>query len=258
MMKHLILIIFLVFQFSCSSSGEKKPSSKKTETQIENKNVVDPEAIAQVEKMGKYLRGIKKFEIDSDATFDIVLENEQKTEFGAHFHYKVRRPNKLFAEIKSERKHRKYFYDGKKFTIFAPKENFFGEFEFKGTVGELVKKLNDFGIEVPLSDLFVWGTDEAKADKMTSAIFLNEEHKGNHLAFRQDKIDWQVWIQKGKHPLPKKVQYEVNDDTARPKTTATLDWNTNPSFGDSVFDFKPSKGSQKIKLNPARKPEEKK
>lgn len=258
MIKILFLIVILVFQFGCSSSEKK---SEKDDKQIEQPNVVDPVALNRLEGMGKYLRGLKKFEVESNSTFDIVLENDQKTEFDAKIRYLVQRPDKFFAEIKSERKHRQYFYDGKKFTIYSPKEKLYGELEIRGTVGELVKQLNEYGIEVPLSDLFVWGTEETKSRNITSAMFLNEEKKGNiiqdHFAIRQDKIDWQVWIQKGDSPLPEKVLYEINDDPARPKMSSTLKWKIKPNFNNSAFIFKAPKGSQKIKVKQANKAKEK-
>jgi hypothetical protein len=253
MVKYLFLIVMILLA-GCSSNATNK-TAKEDKEKIEKKNnVVDPDVLSRVEDMGKYLRGLKKFEVSAKSTFDIVLEEDQKSEFEAKVKYKVKRPDKLFAEIKSDRKNRQYYYNGKMFTIYSPKEKFYGELEFKGTVGELIKKLNDFGIEVPLSDLFAWGTEEAKAKKVTTAIPLDK----NHYAIRQEKIDWQVWLKEGKNPLPEKVLYEVNDDKARPKMSSTMNWEINPGFGDSIFEFMPPKGSQKIKLNPARKPEEKK
>jgi hypothetical protein len=255
MNKILSLFVIMILQFGCSSASEKKKEAK-----VEEKNVVDPVVLSRVESMGKYLRSLQRFEVTSKSTFDIVLENDQKTEFEAKIHYIVQRPDKLFADIKSDRKHRQYFYDGKKFTIYAPKEKFYGELAFTGPVGSLVKKLNDYGIEVPLSDLFVWGTEEAKFRKITSAMFLNEENQGkqvqDHFAVRQDKIDWQVWIQKGAHPLPQKVQYEINDDSARPKMSSTLKWNINLTLTGATFEFKPPREGQKIKVIPARKAKE--
>lgn len=269
-----LLILIMLFQYGCSSTGPKNvgdaPGAKKASKSVstneskdksESSGVVDPAAIARLEVMGKYLRGLKKFEVKATTTFDIVLENDQKTEFEAKIRYVVHKPDKLFAEIKSDGKHRKYFFNGKKFTIFSPNEKFYGELLIEGPVSDLVKKLNEYGIEVPLSDLFVWGTEEAKDNKVTSAMFLNEEKKGSefedHFAVRQDKIDWQIWIKKGVKPLPKKVLYEINDDTARPKMSSNLSWNEAPDFSEQGFEFRPPQGSHKIKLNPARKPEEK-
>lgn len=268
MIKSFSLIILMICLFGCSGmpknavdDSEEKTEAKKEST-TETPGVVDPEALARVEGMGKYLRGLKKFEVNAKTTFDIVLENDQKTEFDATIRYVVYKPDKLFAEIKSDGKHRKYYFNGKKFTIYSPNEKFYGEMMIEGPVSDLVKKLNEYGIEVPLSDLFVWGSEEAKSRKVTSAMFLNEEKKGSeledHFAVRQEKIDWQVWIKKGNKPLPKKVLYEINDDTARPKMSSTLNWKEDPNFGVQGFEFKPPHGSHKIKLNPARKPEEKK
>jgi hypothetical protein len=262
MFKTLFLIVIMTFQYGCSSSGDKKSDDLEVaESKPDKKSVVDPVVISRLEGMGKYLRRLRHFEVDSVSNFDIVLDNDQKTEFEAKIRYKVKRPNKLFAEIKSERKHRQYFYDGAKLTIYSPKEKFYGELPFTGSLAGLVQKLNEYGIEVPLSDLFVWGTDDSKTKQITSAIYLNEEKKGSeaqdHFAIRQEKIDWQIWIRKGDSPLPEKVLYEINDDPARPKMSATLKWGTKIDFSDDIFAFKAPKGSQKIKVNPARKPEEK-
>lgn len=252
MLKTLLFIIVMTTQFGCSSDDKK---SEKDHAKLnEQNNVVDPDVLARLDGMGNYLRSLSRFDLTSKSTFDVVLENDQKTEFEARVRYKVHRPDKLFAEIESDSKHRQYYYDGKKFTIYSPKEKLYGELEFSGSLSELVKKLNDFGIEVPLSDLFVWGTEEAKSKKIITAISLDE----NHYAIRQEKIDWQVWIKKGDKPIPEKVLYEINDDAARPKMSSILTWKMQPNFGDSIFKFNPPKGSQKIKLNPARKPEEKK
>lgn len=271
MIKPLFLIALMISLFGCSgmpknvgesNDEEESDVQVKKDQKNESKGVVDPAVMARMESMGKFLRGLKKFEVNAQTTFDVVLENDQKTEFEAKIRYVVHKPNKLFAEIKSEGKHRKYYFNGKKFTIFSPKEKFYGELLIEGPVSDLVKKLNEYGIEVPLSDLFVWGTEEAKDRKITSAMFLNEEKKGSdfedHFAVRQEKIDWQIWIKKGNKPLPKKVLYEINDDTARPKMTSSLSWKEEPNFGEGGFEFKPPHGSQKIKVNPARKPEEKK
>ena len=40
-----------------------------------------------------------------------------------------------------------------------------------------------------------------------------------HYAFRQPGLDWQVWIQLGDHPLPKKLVLTTTTDDARPQHT---------------------------------------
>ena len=56
-------------------------------------------------------------------------------------------------------------------------------------------------MELPLSDLFVWGTPAAPLDKIESAMNAGQDFIGedlcDHYAFRQGKFDWQIWITAG-------------------------------------------------------------
>ena len=56
-------------------------------------------------------------------------------------------------------------------------------------------------MELPLSDLFLWGTPAAPLDKIESAMNAGQDFIGDdlcdHYAFRQGKIDWQIWITAG-------------------------------------------------------------
>jgi len=69
-----------------------------------------------------------------------------------------------------------------------------------------------------------------------------------HYAFRQEGADWQVWIQKGDFPLPRKLVITTTDDPARPQHTAVYLWNLAPSVNDAAFTFTPPSGARKIVL----------
>jgi len=67
-------------------------------------------------------------------------------------------------------------------------------------------------------------------------------------AFRQNGIDWQVWIQKGDHPLPRKLVITTTSDAARPQHTAVYAWNLAPSFNEAAFVFDPPPGAERVAL----------
>ena len=69
-----------------------------------------------------------------------------------------------------------------------------------------------------------------------------------HYAFRQDGLDWQVWIQMGDYPLPRKLVLTTMTDEARPQYVATFTWNLAPSFNDAAFTFVPPKGAGRVVL----------
>ena len=78
---------------------------------------------------------------------------------------------------------------------------------------------------MPLSDLFVWGTPAAPLDKIDSAMNAGQDFIGDelcdHYAFRQGKVDWQIWITTGAKPLPRKVVITNRADEARPQSVST-------------------------------------
>ena len=69
-----------------------------------------------------------------------------------------------------------------------------------------------------------------------------------HYAFRQPGIDWQLWIQLGDFPLPRKLILTTLTDDARPQYSSILDWNLAPSFNEAAFEFDPPPDAHKIVL----------
>ncbi|WP_395335468.1 DUF2092 domain-containing protein [Novosphingobium sp. BL-8H] len=58
-----------------------------------------------------------------------------------------------------------------------------------------------------------------------------------HYAFRQDKVDWQLWVEDGAMPLPCKIVITSKEDPTMPQYTAVLHWTTQtpPSAADLAF-----------------------
>lgn len=67
-----------------------------------------------------------------------------------------------------------------------------------------------------------------------------------HYAFRQPGLDWQIWIQLGDHPLPRKLVLTTLADEARPQHTEVLNWNLAPSYDEATFTFDPPDDARKI------------
>lgn len=214
---------------------------------------VDPQAMDALDRMGKALRAMKEFSLRADTTADIVMEDGQKLEFAGTVDYKVRPPKGLFIELKTDRKKRQYFYDGKALTVYAPSRKYYATLPAPGTLAELVQAVEDYGLEMPLADLFSWGTDKAPASAITQATYVGPARLGErnvaHYAFRQKEADWQVWLDG--EALPRKLVITDTSQPERPKFTATLDWNRAPALTDETFTFTPPDGAYEIEFIPA-------
>lgn len=238
----------LIAALGCSLcvAGQSNSAQKSAE--------IDPNALAALDKMSSYLRTVTTFEVEAETTTDDVLENSQTVQSNHNVRMLAARPNRLFVEITSDEMHRFFFYDGKSFTVYGKLVDYYATVPAPPTIHELIDKLQQkYNIEVPLVDLFLWGSDESLgARQITSAIDVGpssiEGITCEQYAFRQNGLDWQIWIQQGDYPLPKKLILITTDDEARPRFSQILRWNLAPSFNDAVFTFDPPVTARRISI----------
>ena len=142
------------------------------------------------------------------------------------------------AEIVNDRQPRIFYYDGKSFTLYAPRLKFYASVDAPPTIGELATRLEDkYDIDLPFVDLFPLGHEGGNVDAITSATDLGTSVVDGvtceQYAFRQEGLDWQLWVQQGDNPLPRKVVLSTLTDEARPQHTSVYTWNLAPSFNDA-------------------------
>ena len=220
-------------------------------------NAVDPGAIQALKDMGTFLQTLKRFQVTNELTGERVLADGQKLQHTATAEMDVERPNKIHILMRSARSERDLVYDGKTATMYAPAQKYYSTVEYSDNIGKLIDRLEErYGIQLPLSDLFLWGTPAAPLDKIESAMNAGQDFIGDelcdHYAFRQGKADWQIWIATGSKPLPRKLVITSRTDEARPQSISLIDWNLKPTFKDTVFKFSPPKGATKIEILPVK------
>ena len=221
---------------------------------------VEPEAIAALGRMAAYLRVLRAFQIQAAITIDEVLTDGQKVEVESQANLIAQRPDRLRLEVTNDRQQRFFFYNGKTFTLWAPRTSYYATVPAPPTLLELADQLEaKYDIELPLADLFRWGTSESDEAAITAAKVVGpSEVRGttcDQYAFRQPGLDWQLWIQSGDYPLPRKVVLTTMTDEARPRYSAVYTWNLAPSYDAGAFTFIPPSDAHRITIEevaPAR------
>ncbi|MBK8322269.1 MAG: DUF2092 domain-containing protein [Betaproteobacteria bacterium] len=213
--------------------------------------VREPEALEALAAMGKYLRSLKQFAVHADTTGDQVLENGQKVQFAGTVDYKVRQPDRLRADVRTDRVHRQFFYDGATLTQYAPKLKLYGAVKVPATIDATLQVAADeLGITLPLADMFYWGTPKSGVDALVGATFVGKAMMGgvdcDHYAFRQADVDWQVWIAHGDKPLPMKLIVTTLEESSQPQFTSVLKWDTKSVFGEMPFRFSAPRDAHRI------------
>jgi hypothetical protein len=202
---------------------------------------VDPRAVEMVKAMGAALSAAKHFSVHAEITWDEVMHSGRKLNFAAATDVTGRRPDGLAVEYLSDLGGKKLWYDGKSFTLLdlvkdvhatapAPPTTsaFLAEVEAKQGVSF---PLGDFLAEDPASRLlagvrtgFVVGPGDVDGATCT------------HLAFSNEVLDWQIWIDAGEKPLPCKVVITYRQRPSKPQFAAVFsEWEFPRSISDEKF-----------------------
>jgi len=214
---------------------------------------LDPDAMEALNRMGAYLRTLKAYRILSDTVRDEVLQDGQVVTFAGTTDLLVERPSRMRADITSDRKSRMFFYDGRTFTLYARRMGYYATVPAPATLRQLSNTIEEkYGIELPLVDLILWGTDESTVSQVRAARDLGpstiDGTSCEHYAFRQEGLDWQLWLQMGPNPLPRKLVLTTLTDEARPRYTAVFRWDLAPAYNAEAFTFVPPEDAKKIVL----------
>ena len=222
-------------------------------TATESSSELDPGTMAALQKMGAYLRTLTTFQVEAVTTDEDVLDDGQKLQYSGSASVLARVPDRLRAEVTDDRRKRLFLYDGKNFTLFAERVGYYATVAAPPTITKLVDKLDsEYDFSVPLEDLFRWGAAGWGPGAIKRAIDVGpsdvEGVTCEQYALRQDDIDWQIWLQRGAYPLPRKLVITTRTDDAKPQHTAVYTWNLAPSFNDAAFKFEPPPGAQRVVL----------
>jgi hypothetical protein len=212
---------------------------------------VDLDAIEALKEMGAFLQTLGRFEVKTSVTGESVLVDGQKLQRSASAELQVVRPNMLRAVMRSAAGERQLIYDGKTATLYTPALKYYASADTVDTLRGAIQGLKEkYGVEVPLADLFLRGTDAAPVDAIQSALYAGEDFVDkdlcDHYAYRQGNLDWQIWIDAGERPLPRKLVITSRSDEARPQSVSVISWNLKPAFKDSVFAFTPPKDANRV------------
>jgi hypothetical protein len=158
------------------------------------------------------------------------------------------------ADRKGDILNQEFFYDGKNLTLFNPKENLYATAAAPPTLDAMLDFAREkLDVIAPGAEL-LYGNAAERMLKETTAGFvvgpsLVAGAKSTHLAFRGAEVDWQIWIEDGNKPLPRKFILTSKKVTGEPQFTVLIrSWDVTPKLTNQEFTFAPPKGAKKIEF----------
>jgi hypothetical protein len=216
---------------------------------------VDPAAVSALETMSSYLRSLPSYTIEANISKDEVIEGNGKLQFDHVLKVSYVKGKGLSMDSSSAQWQRTYFYNHKQFTLYTPRTRFYSTVDAPATILATLAAIEDkYGVNLPLSDIFLWGTEAAPTDAIEAAFLVGtgrvDGQDCQHYAYRQAEVDWQICIANGDKPLPLKLVITTTDIAIQPEYIATMQWDLNADIKADSFTFAPPAGAEPITFLP--------
>ena len=215
---------------------------------------IEPEAVAAIERMGDFLKTLTAYQVHAETTTDEVLVAGPKVQYGGTIEATVRMPDRLrLSAVREDRDEQQFFYDGSALTVWLEAQASWASAPVPPTVGEMIAVVREkYDLALPLDDLIRDALRKELLKDVTAGIVVGPGRVAgvecDHLGFHEDGVDWQLWIEKGERPLPRKLVITTLGEPSQPQHTEVLTWDLSPKIDDAQFTFTPPEGAQRIVL----------
>ena len=217
--------------------------------------LVDSRARSILWTMSKSLEYADAFSFSAHTSTDEALGTGQVVQFSTDRRVLVRRPDSLFVESDGDRIDRRVWYDGDTLTILDEAQNVYAATSAPSTIDRTLDfGMREYGVNVPLADFVVAEPYGSLMKNVRSGQYVGlhdvDGHACHHLAFRQESIDWQIWIDSEQQSLPRKFVITYKTEPGSPQFVAILDgWDLSPAVPDAAFAFAPPTGANRVEMD---------
>jgi hypothetical protein len=221
-----------------------------------NPPAVDPAALQILKSMADHLDGLKEFTLAVQSEIEDLHGSGHRVDYDLRARVAVKRPNKLLAVRTGETMSQSFFYDGKTLTLYNPVEKVYATQPAPDTIeGAVTLARETIGIVFPAADLVYRNAYPLLTKDLTVAAVVGKAvidgATCDHLLFSHPGADFQVWVEEGKRPLPRKYVVTHTDTPALLSVSAVLsDWNETPAVNDAQFAFVPPAGTSETRFIP--------
>jgi hypothetical protein len=213
----------------------------------------DPAKILKT--MSDYMAGQNSISATFDSDLEIITPELQKIQFSSSGQLKLSRPDKLRIRRTGGYADVELVYDGKMLSLYGNNAKSYVQTDLPGTIDKVIDTLQTkTGASMPGTDLL-----SSKSYDELMANTTEGRHIGQgvvdgveceHLAFRGADTDWQIWIETGARPVPRKYVITSKTLAGAPQYTLRIkDWKTDAIADADAFVFKAPADASKVALD---------
>ncbi len=220
-------------------------------------DAVDPVAQELLQGMSDYLGSLQRFSFHTENSTESLLVTGEKLQRQRAVDLFVRRPDRFRGNVDGDLVSQELYYDGHTITLFGKRVNYYAALKAPPTIeAAMDHALESFNLDIPLGDLIHQDSYNILTHRIQSGYYVGPSTihgvACHQLFFRGDETDVQVWIEKGKRPVPRKLVITSKWVTGAPQFVAVITrWDVAPNLDDDLFTFVPPEDAIKIDFLPS-------
>jgi hypothetical protein len=191
---------------------------------------IDPQASEILQNMSYFLGSKDQYTFKAEVMFDQIINSNRKIQYSAEEKVYMKKKGNLTIEYVSDLGGYKLWFEEGRVTILELPTNLFSITTLPATIDQALKKLKEkYNFTPALSDFLFINTYRVLTAKVQSGSYYGTSKvfgvRCDHLAFVQQDIDWQIWIENGKRQIPRKLVITYKNLPGSPQFIAILkDW----------------------------------
>ena len=217
--------------------------------------LAEDDAARILKAMTDYTAGQKSISATFDSDIEVITPDLQKLQFTSSGQIRLERPDKLRIKRTGGYTDVDLVFDGKTVSLYGNNAKAYVQADAAGTIDQLIDRLQSTaGGAMPGTDLLLSNS----FDELTATV-IEARHIGQgvidgveceHLAFRGVDTDWQIWVESGARPIPRKYVITSKTLAGAPQYSLKIkEWKTDVPAEADTYVFKPPADAKKVDLD---------
>jgi hypothetical protein len=210
---------------------------------VADKPDIDPLALQVLRATTDSLKNAQTFSFRAVVTRERLGTNDEVLTFFRQQEITVARPDRMRVHVTGERQTADLYFNKGQAAIYSPDKKVYTQFASASPdLDRVVDSLDSKDIELPIANFFRADPYTVLIDGLSSAAVIGRvEIAGktfHHLVFRENDAEWQLWVEAGEKPTPRRVQIVYKNLPRQPRVTVDFsDWNLNAKPPNDFFTF---------------------
>ena len=214
-------------------------------TGVRSEETAAPGSREILEQMSNALRSAQQLSFHAEISYDEAPIPGLLVQIAGALDVALRRPDGLRLEYRDDLGARTVWYDGKTLTLLDWGAGVVATAKAPASLAATLERFESgYGLTLPLAELLAPDPGRALLAGALRGTYLGlhdvEGVACHHLAFLQENIDGEIWIDSGPVPVPRKLLIRYKTEPGSPQYTAIfMDWKLDAKLPDQTFRAEP-------------------